>query len=154
MYILVYIYLFIYIEKERVLYSMSTYCTIKPIQVFSLLGTFDELVEKNGHFAQLVKQLQEENEKEEEERRQEEETHAEGVAAGGDGVDEENFSQSAHVDFEAGVLGGSMYEEPRSRAQSESEVRRQSSARQKPVKPDASKAKLMTSEDAATGMLP
>ena len=110
-------------------------------------------MEKKGHFAQLVKQLQEENEKEEEEERQQEETHAEGEAAGEDGADEEALSQGAHVDFEAGVLGGAMYEEPRSRAQSESEVRRQSSARQKPSKPDASKAKLMSSEDAATGML-
>ena len=111
----------------------------------------------NGHFAQLVKQLKEENEKNEEEERQEQEA----VPAIGETAaecafvndDDGTVAQGAHVNFEAVVLGGAMYEEPRSRAQSESEIRRQSSARQKPPKPDASKAKLMSSEDAATGML-
>ena len=123
----------------------------------NVTGTFDELVHKGGHFAQLVKQLQEENEKnetgeqqaQEEDHNRENDSEVEGAAE-----DEEEHLplQGAHVDFEAGVLGAAMFEEPRSRAQSESEIRRQSSARQKPAKPDANKAKLMTSEYAATGM--
>lgn len=119
-----------------------------------LSGTFDELVQQGGHFAQLVKQLQSEAEKEEEEEKREEKEAEEALEGGGaeDVEDEEIGLQAARVNFEAAALGGSLSEEPRSRAASESEMRRQSSARQKPQKQDTSKAKLMTSEDAATGM--
>ena len=107
----------------------------------------------NGHFAQLVKQLKEENEKKEEEERQEQEAQPEEGETAGVNENDGMIAQGAHVNSEAGVLGGAKYEEPRSRAQSEGEIRRQSSARQKPQKPDATKAKLMSSEDAATGTL-
>lgn len=123
------------------------------------LGSFAELIQKEGYFAQLIKQFQ--SEEEEEEKEEEERQAAEQAAAAenelveapaeltnGQSASELSPSAAHHVNFTA------IDEKPegRERAESEGEMRRQSSAAsEKPQKPDSSKAKLMTSEDSATG---
>lgn len=119
------------------------------------LGSFAELIQKEGYFAQLIKQFQseeEEEEKEEEERQaaaaEKELVEAPAELTNGQSASELSPSAAHHVNFTA------IDEKPegRERAESEGEMRRQSSAAsEKPQKPDSSKAKLMTSEDSATG---
>ena len=110
-------------------------------------------MQKDGHFAQLVKQFQ--SEAEAEEKKEEEAKQA--------AVDEEgNVVEAAAGGQIAGDLSNlgaqesiTTSEQMRDRAESEGEARRKSSAGQqieKPKKPDANMAKLMTSEESATGM--
>ena len=109
-------------------------------------------MQKDGHFAQLVKQFQSDAEAEE---KKEEAQHVV-VDEGGNAVEAAGGDQVAGDLSNLGAQASVMtYEQMRDRAESEGEMRRKSSAGQqveKPKKPDASKAKLMTSEESATGV--
>ena len=108
-------------------------------------------MQKDGHFAQLVKQFQNEEEAEE----KEEEWQA-AVDEDGNPVEAPGGEQVVGAASNAGAqASGATHEQMRERAESEGETRRTSSVGQqveKPQKPDSSKAKLMTSEESATGV--
>lgn len=135
---------------------------IKEIKNQFVIGTFEELIQKNGQFAQLIKQFQvAEEQKEQEEGEQQAEQQAAGEegdiidasvcvedSAAGPSTSEGHATAIRHVNFTA--IGNTL----RDRAESEGEMRRQSSAAsEKPQKPDPNKAKLMTAEDSVTGEL-
>ena len=154
------------------IFNMPNYCAVRAA------GTFDELLQQGGHFAQLIAQFQSEAEEQEKEQEKPEveapvEVHSSSNSSNDpnssemDNVRKANGSSANGTAPKVSFAGGSTAhpqplqvqfsveeQEARDRAASTGSNRRHSSAANaKPAvqKPSTDKSKLMTEEESASG---